>query len=256
MSVTLLDDHVLLPHRPDWSRKPKWQRLWRTEIADAVTGAEERASLWEEPRISLTFTLNPADNVERRKLEDRVLAAKKSGKAVTPFWGRATRLTSPASGYQLQMQSSLWPWAIGDYLFFLGLEGSDQYEIRTVAAVSGSTLHLDDDLSRSYEEFVWPLLFGKFVCKEFRTADGWHSSFQVQILYMPENVPPLLNGTYLLSIARNAKPDVLVTFAKGRLVSIDGLKRPVELFEEYGPGPATGLSQGLEWDGAAVIHAY
>jgi hypothetical protein len=58
---------------------------------------------------------------------------------------------------------------------------------------------------------------------------------------------------FYLSIYRNAKSDIQATFIGGRLAALDGLDRPIDLFEDYAAGTSVILSAGFEWDGLAVI---
>ena len=58
---------------------------------------------------------------------------------------------------------------------------------------------------------------------------------------------------FYLSISRNAKADIQATFTGGRLAALDGLKRPVDLFEEYATGPVTIIGGGFDFGAPAEI---
>src|SRR5512139_3809129 len=110
MSVELVNGFILVPHAPDWNVKPQFRREWRTGIADAVTGAEDRLSFRHLPLRGVEFQVTPFTLEEHRRLTARVLAAKKSGWVAVPLWGRGAVLASPASGDSVTLRSeTAWP---------------------------------------------------------------------------------------------------------------------------------------------------
>ncbi|MCL4179174.1 MAG: hypothetical protein KJ072_15710 [Verrucomicrobia bacterium] len=185
MSVELVNGYVLLPHAPDWNVKPQLRREWRTSITDAVTGAEDRLSFRQLPLRGVEFQILACTLEEQRKLAARVLAAKKSGWAAVPLWGRGSVLASPASGDTVTLASeTAWEWAADDYAFFSNLDPDvpDAYEVRQVTGIAATVLTLDQALARTYRHFCWPIIFGRFKCDDLRSVTSYHGSVRVSVL--------------------------------------------------------------------------
>jgi hypothetical protein len=185
VSVELVNGYVLLPHAPDWNVKPQFRREWRTSIADGVTGAEDRLSFRHAPLRGVEFQILPCSLEEQRQLTARVLAAKKSGWAAVPVWGRGSVLASPASGDTVTLASeTAWEWAADDYAFFSNLnpDAPDAYEVRQVAGIAATVLTLDQALSRTYRHFCWPIIFGRFKCDDLRSLTSYHGSIRISVL--------------------------------------------------------------------------
>src|SRR6187431_2264601 len=90
----IIDGHVLIPHRANWREQPDWQRAWRTEIGGGLVGHEARIAPRVAPRIRLSWTISARDLQDRALLEARLIAARKSGKACAPYWGRSCVLAA------------------------------------------------------------------------------------------------------------------------------------------------------------------
>lgn len=163
MSVTLVNSHVLLPDAPNWRERPEWTRAWQTEIADGVTGAEQRGAMRQVPRIGLSYTVTPLDAQAQNQFEDRVRAALKLGLAAVPYWGRGTPLASAASGTSASLASPYFPFAVGDYVLLLDLSdpAAPVFETRQLTSV-GATIGWSGALTNTYPAgaFVYRLLFG------------------------------------------------------------------------------------------------
>jgi hypothetical protein len=131
------------------------------------------------------FQVTPFTFEEYRRLLARIIAAKKSGWAAVPLWGRGSVLAAPASGDSVELNSEeAWPWAVDDFAFFSNLEPSDPdaYEVRQVAGVAGATLTLDQTLARTYRRFCWPVLLGRFRCDDLKTLTSRHGSVRISVL--------------------------------------------------------------------------
>ncbi len=84
MSVELVNGFVLLPHAPDWNVKPQFRREWRSSIADAVTGKEDRLSFRPLPLRGVDDALpilggDPAVGARLRAGESRVRPSRHAG---------------------------------------------------------------------------------------------------------------------------------------------------------------------------------
>ena len=123
MSVDVVNTAVVIPNQIDWAGRLRWQRRWDTAVVGALQGQEDRASRKAVPYHSVEFD-HLALNVEERSLiEQRILAATKAGRAVVPFWGRPSYLDGDSYRTQCTIESTRWPWAAGDYVFFVGSPG-------------------------------------------------------------------------------------------------------------------------------------
>ncbi|HVY72159.1 MAG TPA: hypothetical protein VHH73_19660 [Verrucomicrobiae bacterium] len=163
MSVTLVNNCVLIPNPPHWGSPLKWRRQWSSAVAPGVTGAEDRSSLRTKPLLRIEFTLLAATPSERALLEARLLAALRLGRAAVPFWARPTPVEPPGADINsLGMTTSgLWPWAAGDWVYFPPSPGVAE-EFRQLTAASPGIMAWTDQLTASHREgtFAYPLLFG------------------------------------------------------------------------------------------------
>ncbi len=157
-------------------------------IEDAEFGNESRHAMRAAPRRSVRWKVTPTDIQENAGLIDRILAAKKSGLACAPFFGRGSEIATEVSGTTLEIEPTLWTWAEGDYLILIDDAGN--YDVRQVEAIAGETITLDSAVSRSYGcgLFVWPLLFGRFNCDGLNAlrAEIGEASLTVQELTSAE----------------------------------------------------------------------
>lgn len=95
MSVELINDCVVLPESVNWKDRVAWSRRWDTQIVPGVTGGEERSSGRVAPLQTLEYSVTTFSIPERARLNARILAGLKSGRAVCPFWGRGQQISVP-----------------------------------------------------------------------------------------------------------------------------------------------------------------
>jgi hypothetical protein len=194
VSVQLVNGYVLLPNPPDWGDRLRLRREWRTTIAEGVTGAEDRASFRHLPLRGIEYGVLPLNLKEERKLLDRIVAAKRSGLAAVPFWGRGVPLAATATGSAVVLgDEDAWEWSVDDYVFFSD-QDRDTCEVGQVQALSGVTLTLKAALAGTYRGFCWPLLFGLFRCESLRILTSHHGSLRIAVLerdVLPEANPDL-----------------------------------------------------------------
>jgi hypothetical protein len=187
MALELINNFVLLPHAPNWSDPPAWSRAWQTGVAEAVTGDESRAALRGQPRISLTWLISTRTPEEETQLDDRLRAAKKSGKACAPYWGRGDLLTAAVTAEAVHLEDMLFDWRIGDWIFLLSdqssVTGDQLWEVGQVAAIVGNVLTLAAPVGRTYVAglLAWPLLFGKFTAQDLGADTNWHGSVKATL---------------------------------------------------------------------------
>ncbi len=167
--IALVNDFVLFPHRANYGTEPSWQRRWENQVVDSEFGEESRAGLRAVPRVLIQWGITSRDIAEQSQLMDRILAARKSGKACAPHWGRGSELAAAVTGTAVAIESdSTWPWQAGDFAFLV--DDAGDYDAIEVDSVGVSSFTLVSPVTRSYHAgtFVWPLVFGKFGCDNYR----------------------------------------------------------------------------------------
>lgn len=193
--VTQLDNHVLLPHQPNWHSPVVVQRQWQTAVDRSVAGGEERLGMRPRPRLQLTFSLLPFGIAEQARLLARLRAAVKCGYAAVPHWGRGIAVVS-ASGRTITLASDAWRYSGEDDWILIRVPDfatPEAYETAKLTAVSGSTLSLYANLTGTYGPgaVVWPLVFGHLVCSGLDHNSNWHAGVQVTLReFRPKQPPP------------------------------------------------------------------
>ncbi|HEV8523081.1 MAG TPA: hypothetical protein VGQ71_01170 [Terriglobales bacterium] len=181
MGVQTINGYVLFPHLANWTEDPTWERRWRTEVCSSEFGDESRVSFRAVPRVALRWRVTALDLVEESRLEDRLRAAKKSGKACAPWLGRSTTLAAEVTATSVQIQTPAWPFVAGDWIYLADdLRASD---VRQISSVVGNTLTLSGAVSRPYPAclLVWPLLFGKFAAEDLAALTSRHGQTTISI---------------------------------------------------------------------------
>jgi len=163
MAAISVNGYILLPNLANWAQPVTWQRAWQTGIASGLPGNEGRQGLRALARESLAFSITALSTEDRVRLDEQIDQATVTGLACAPRWGRACTLNADATGTSAVMTDTVWPWAIGDYIYFLNTDNMT-YDVKHVTNVAGATLTLDSALSQTYTagSFVWPMIFGKF----------------------------------------------------------------------------------------------
>lgn len=180
MNVELINNHVLFPEPANWSEKPSWQRRWQNVVSPSITGAESRLGVRAEPRSSLTWRITRSQIVDLACFDDRIRAAKKSGRACSAFHGRGYILQADVTAATAVLDRD-WSNAFAPYILFV--TSDDLYEVREVVGVDANTITLDDDVARTYGSgsFCWPLIFGKFTCEEMPARTPQHANLKLTI---------------------------------------------------------------------------
>ena len=172
--IELVNGYVLFPHALDWSNGPEWQRTWETYFSDGLTGAQSRYSTRNQPLRRIDWDVMTVDEVESAKLDDRIRAAKKSGKACAPYWGRGSTQSVATNNVTVTLNAPAWPWAVNDYIFLM--DEFRNYDVRQINGVAGAVLTLSLAVSRTYAAglLCWPLLFGKLIADDLEATTSWH----------------------------------------------------------------------------------
>ena len=181
-------NYVLFPNPANWRTLPKWQRAWQTEINQSLAGQESRHGLRAQPRVSLTWLITPWSIQEQQELDDAIRAAKLSGYACAPFWGRASVLASDLtnSTEAVVLTNTAWDWQGNDVVFLDNAPGTilpPTFDIKEVATVAGVDLTLSKSVGQTYPAgaLIWPLIYGMFTCKDMAAETGKRGAVQVTI---------------------------------------------------------------------------
>ena len=87
-NITLVSDHVLIPHQADWTNTPDLQRIWRSNVDKSLANEEDRLSVRQNAWKRLSYQVLPFNHVEHSRFQVRMREAHKRGKIVVPFFGR------------------------------------------------------------------------------------------------------------------------------------------------------------------------
>lgn len=176
MPTTLADGSVLIPHRTDWTTRPKSGRRWETAIAGGAVGGEDRDALRQSPLPQIEYAVMPFDAAEQELLLATLRAAKRVGNAAVPRWGRGIPLAAAAASGATALTAAAWvpaTWlpAAGDLLIWFGgwaTAGGAAWWTVEVDSVSGSTINLVAGIPQAVEklDLFWPLLRGQFECDD------------------------------------------------------------------------------------------
>jgi hypothetical protein len=176
--MTIIEGHILFPHRANWDTAPETTREWETNISTALPGGEQRQGMRVLPRRSLSFSLLVRTLEERARLDARIDAAKKSALACAPYFGRGSELgvAAVAGDHTLTLRAPVgWNWSAGDFAFLLG-EDDTVFDCMQVSSLDGLVLHLDTLPENDWPmgALVWPLFFGKFSVDDLPLASSHH----------------------------------------------------------------------------------
>ena len=192
-------EHVLLPHLPDWTQRVEWTRTWQTGIADAVDGSEERVALRPQGRHRLRYVISPGALGERALLLARLRQALKTGLVAVPFWGRGLRLVEAWAGSNTVTLAAATSWRFlpGDPVYFGSLDADafDHGEIRPLTKIEGTTLTVDGVLTRSHVGFCWPMLLGRLDVGDLDVRTDWHLQVPVEVRQLQTRDDPDSPGT-------------------------------------------------------------
>jgi hypothetical protein len=181
MTVTLINDFVLLSHAADWRQLPECKRIWESSTIEGLTGAEVRQAMRDVARRQLTYAITAASLPERVRLEARLDAAKLSGLACAPLWGRGCVLADPANAgdNSITLASTGWTWQTGDYVILLAGDLTFDVQEVGVVAMGGLGLALGGVLTYNWPAGTscWPLLFGTLTADKAGALTGRESAY-------------------------------------------------------------------------------
>ncbi len=87
---------TVFPHRPDWSEPPREGLSWLTEVLPGYDRTEQRRSLRQRPRHTLTYRVQTTDPLETATLE-ALLYGWQARKFGAPVWPEAALLLAAIS---------------------------------------------------------------------------------------------------------------------------------------------------------------
>jgi hypothetical protein len=190
--LNIINGCVLFPHMPDWGSAPTNRRVWETNIAEAINGAESRSAMRSVPRRDISFLVTAQSLGERSRLEARMDAALESGFGCAPLHGRSSTLMNAANaGSRVNILLNLgggWNWKAGDYAMLLqddltydiaavvnvGLTADGNWTADSPLPIDQPTLTLAAPLNWSWNAGmqVRPIVFGKFSCAKQEALNG------------------------------------------------------------------------------------
>jgi hypothetical protein len=206
--LNIISGCVLFPHAPDWMVAPSTRRVWETNIAETINGAESRSAMRAAPRRQVSFTVTSLCLAERTRLEARMDAALETGFGCAPLHGRSsTLLNAVAAGARVDVLLNLgggWNWKVGDYAMMIQDDLTyDIVPVVNVGLTADSTiwsadsslpinqpaLSLATPLQNAWMAGtrVWPVIFGKFTCEKLDPLDGQLGAVRLSVTELTSN---------------------------------------------------------------------
>lgn len=227
-------DYVVLPHRADWSKEPELTRRWETKIAPGISGAEDRARMRQTPLYTLKWSVTAENVGEESRIAARVLAAKESGYAAAPWFGRGMRVqTAVATEAVFYLHDTNWIPATGGFLIIVAQdEGSEPiWEIQEVLSSVGNEVTIVGTLDRDWPTgtFCYPLLAGEFTCDSHPMLTGEQGEYGFSIegeFTVAEALGIQVDGFQSVALARETYADKW-----GPYIQVDGYQAVVAGFQ-------------------------
>jgi hypothetical protein len=199
-------ERVLLPFSATWVTSPTVERVFQSEVEGGVTGAESRGAMRQVPQVGVSWSILPTTTEQRSRLDEILRSALREGEAATPFWGRGLKVASGSTGTTLELAAAVpdgWVPVAGAVLWIPRQSDgpfAEEYELATVASVTGHTLTLEDELSADVPEgsLVWPVIAGRFTGGEYEAVHGAVGVFKFAVR---------ANDTTAMPYARAVGPD-------------------------------------------------
>jgi hypothetical protein len=188
-NITTIDSHVVLPHQADWSEQPRVTRIWRSNVAQAQNGAEDRVSVRGNAWLQLSYAVKPFNHVERARFDDRMRAGMKAGGLAVPHWGKGMQLASAvsAAATTITLDRVAHNITVGKHILIQRSVPAtfDTWDVRLVTNVSSATLTLSSGLTNGYPAgtFVWPVLFGKPITEGFTALNTARGRYPVKVQF-------------------------------------------------------------------------
>lgn len=138
---------AIVLHFPiDWSMQPELRHSYLTETIESWSGAEQRISLRDQPRLSATyqFGLTDADQYLFGNLVGNF-----SGKHLVPLWPYQSELAAPVSRFDSKaVVSELSGWVVPGCRVMLS--DADTWEVCLVASVAVGVVTFSDLVKKNY----------------------------------------------------------------------------------------------------------
>lgn len=138
---------AIVLHFPiDWSMQPELRQSYLTETIESWSGAEQRISLRDQPRLSATYQFGLTD-------ADQYLfgnfVGNFSGKHLVPLWPYQSELAAPVSRFDSKATvTDLSAWVVPGCRVMLS--DADMWEICLVASVAGPEVAFSDLVKKNY----------------------------------------------------------------------------------------------------------
>jgi hypothetical protein len=173
----LLDNHTLIPFAPDWSFALKHRQAHRSSVAEGVTGLEERAAWFTQPRRSGNYTITTDTAARTFAVEAVIRAAQESAQAAVPRWGRE-QIVAQAVGNTITLERSAGNFSAGQWVGAARPFG-DITAATKIASVSGPMLTLDEALPCVEGDIFVPVDLGRIESVDTELLGGSGRAFEI-----------------------------------------------------------------------------
>ena len=174
---TRIDEHTLIPFAPDWSFAVKHRQAHRSSVAEGVTGLEERAAWFTQPRRSGNYTIATDTAARTFAVEAVIRAAQESAKAAVPRWGRE-QIVAQVTGNTVTLERAAANMAAGQWVGTAKPLG-DITAAAKIASVSGPVLTLEEALPCVEGDVIVPLDLGRIESVDTELLGGSGRAFEI-----------------------------------------------------------------------------
>jgi len=184
---TIIDGHVVIPHQPDWSNLPEINRVWRSQVATAKGGAEDRSSARADYWKRIRYEVLPFNQPEKGLLELRIREALKWGRAAVPEPGRGYFFDASvtAGDSSIVLDTSDHELTVGRYILLSSRAPDlwEQCEVALVVEISGATITLGAPIEFDYGagDNVWPLVLGRLNSEDIQAMAPHRSRHSIDL---------------------------------------------------------------------------
>lgn len=137
---------TIIDERIDWSTQPELRIQYMTEVIEAFDGTEQRISLRDKPRASLSYMYSLADEQQYR-FDNKIGST--SGRMIVPAWQLQCNLDQSVKAGDGQLVLSNMNASVEAASIVLISEG-DQYEILSVESAAGNAVTLKNLVKRNF----------------------------------------------------------------------------------------------------------
>jgi hypothetical protein len=173
----LIDNHTLIPFAPDWLFAINHRQAHRSSVAEGVTGLEERAAWFTQPRRSGNYTITTDTAARTFEVESVLRAALESAKAAAPRWGRE-QIVAQSAGNTITLERSAGNFSAGQWAGITRPLG-DIFAAAKIVSVSGPVLTVEDALPCETGDILVPVDLGRIESVDTELIGGSGRAFEI-----------------------------------------------------------------------------